>query len=44
MRYYFPSGADAWAFALNMSGIAKIVDYGVEADRMVNQYYVEVGE
>jgi len=43
-RYHFPSEDEAWTFALKIaeSKTADVTDYGIDEDRLVNPYYIEV--
>ena len=41
-RLHFETQEKAWNFIMNISGKTKILDYGIDRNRMVNIYYVEV--
>ena len=41
-RLYFETQEKAWNFIMNISGKTKVLDYGIDRNRMVNIYYVEV--
>lgn len=43
MKFYFSTQDDAWAFAKEIVRHGrKVIDYGVDHDRLVDAYYIEV--
>ena len=42
MRFYFATSDEAWAFAQRIVLQGRtVIDYGVDADRLVDIYYIE---
>ena len=41
-RLHFETQEKAWNFIMSISGKTKVLDYGIDRNRMVNIYYVEV--
>ena len=42
MRFYFATSDEAWTFAQRIVLLGEtVIDYGVDADRLVDIYYIE---
>ena len=41
-KYHFPTEDEAWKFLLCMAGKLTITDYGVDENRSINKFYVEL--
>lgn len=43
MKFYFETQQEAWEFAKMMINMGRcVIDYGINTDRLVDQYFIEV--